>query len=522
MNEDVQMTPKMVKALEELRGTNFPTCSRNNVKLQPPTSNNDNCNNNSNNKKNQNRGMCMGYYFQGKGGITKHTFDKSDLRYALTELSNEDLPDFKFTSIQVNASIQCAPHVDRNNLGPSQMLTLGDYTGGQTWVHDEENGTVEYVVESNISKKYKKGLKLRGVVHETRNRWIFFNAKQLHYTLPFEGERYTIVYFSNSQFFSCPEFIYKALMVFNIAKNSDNPHRENAIKDIADVRNPASSIEGICEHGDEGDSDAGMNDGGYDDDDVVIIDDDDDVEIMMMSSSSNLRPAEVARVTEEEQARMSPAAHTPVVLSPVNRDRVPSAGSATPARAPAAAAASNPPPPRSPPRPSPSLIVEENLEPEISQILLDQIFESAVREREAMEEDHKLALKGKNKEIENLRGREKDARVQIGLLKEDNARLRAEIEQLKAARIVPARSEIAHPGAGSSESRHDHHNDGFPPCKRARLVDASSKGTAGDENRRRQVSSQHEGLGNGEEERKNGRRLGEPDEDEPDLLPDED
>ena len=32
---------------------------------------------------------------------------------------------------------------DGNNHGPSYIIGLGDYTGGEVWILDEENGTVE-------------------------------------------------------------------------------------------------------------------------------------------------------------------------------------------------------------------------------------------------------------------------------------------------------------------------------------------------------------------------------------------
>lgn len=218
------MTPLMEKALGLLRATKFPTSERKNIKRSDHDA-----------AKKQ-KGMCIGFYFQGKAGIIKHTFTHGELTHALTEIADSEQPGFAFTSIQINASIMCAAHVDAHNKGPSRMLTLGDYTGGQTWVHDED-GTVEYEVEEDVpnSKEYKKGMKLRGRIFETRNRWIHFDGTRLHYTMPFEGERYTMVYFSNSQFYSCPEGLYKELMLLNFAKNSDNPHRLDAIRDVAAV-----------------------------------------------------------------------------------------------------------------------------------------------------------------------------------------------------------------------------------------------------------------------------------------------
>jgi hypothetical protein len=42
-------------------------------------------------------------------------------------------PSFTFTSIQVNKDYESAMHLDKNNLGPSYIIGLGDYSGGRLW-----------------------------------------------------------------------------------------------------------------------------------------------------------------------------------------------------------------------------------------------------------------------------------------------------------------------------------------------------------------------------------------------------
>ncbi len=88
-------------------------------------------------------------------------------------------PDFEYTTIQVNKNVECQPHVDKNNVGESYIIALGDYTGG------------ELVIE--------------GVAFNIKNRWKKFDGKNVHWVEPFqlprenrEANRYSLVYFTHS------------------------------------------------------------------------------------------------------------------------------------------------------------------------------------------------------------------------------------------------------------------------------------------------------------------------------------
>ena len=91
------------------------------------------------------------------------------------EIMTKRDPKFKFSSIQINKNNRTAKHVDGHNVGESYMIGLGNYTGGEVKIYDE-NGK---------SKTY-----------ETRNKWIKFNGSiHPHETKPFRGNRYTLVYY---------------------------------------------------------------------------------------------------------------------------------------------------------------------------------------------------------------------------------------------------------------------------------------------------------------------------------------
>ena len=75
--------------------------------------------------------------------------------------SSAQVPDFKFTSIQVNKNYLSALHVDKNNLGPSYIVGVGDYTEGGLFVKDQ--GEVD-----------------------CKHRWCEFDGNMPHQTLPYK------------------------------------------------------------------------------------------------------------------------------------------------------------------------------------------------------------------------------------------------------------------------------------------------------------------------------------------------
>ena len=86
-------------------------------------------------------------------------------------------PKFKFTSIQYNKNHRAARHRDAKNTGVSYIVGMGDYTGGELFIFDEN--------ERNPVK------------HDIKNKFNTFNGSIYpHETAPFKGERYTLVFYS--------------------------------------------------------------------------------------------------------------------------------------------------------------------------------------------------------------------------------------------------------------------------------------------------------------------------------------
>lgn len=82
---------------------------------------------------------------------------------------------FEFDTITINKNLLCKEHKDKLNTQESVMIGLGDYRGGLLGIRDEE-GKVKY--------------------HETQYKLIKFNGSKLsHFTTPFTGDRYTLVFY---------------------------------------------------------------------------------------------------------------------------------------------------------------------------------------------------------------------------------------------------------------------------------------------------------------------------------------
>jgi hypothetical protein len=75
------------------------------------------------------------------------------------------------SSYTINKNLECLPHRDKNNVGDSVIVSLGKFKGGRL------------IVEGKYFDICRKPFKFNG-------------AKQTHRTEPFEGNRYTIVFYN--------------------------------------------------------------------------------------------------------------------------------------------------------------------------------------------------------------------------------------------------------------------------------------------------------------------------------------
>jgi len=97
--------------------------------------------------------------------------------------------DFKWTSFNVNKNYAGAIHRDGNNFGPSMISAFGDFTGGALnyYPHDDGKIDLQKLQKTTLHKADKLDLK---------NGLALFNGNNAHHVDDFEGNRYSIVYFT--------------------------------------------------------------------------------------------------------------------------------------------------------------------------------------------------------------------------------------------------------------------------------------------------------------------------------------
>tara|TARA_Y100001958_G_C21244379_1_gene573577 strand:- start:18 stop:530 length:513 start_codon:yes stop_codon:yes gene_type:complete len=87
-------------------------------------------------------------------------------------------PKFNYSTIQVNYNLCCKRHYDKNNVGNSYTMSFGDYTKGGELHVENKHGTVHS--------------------YNTKNRMVRFDGRLDHWVSPFQGERYSVVFFKHS------------------------------------------------------------------------------------------------------------------------------------------------------------------------------------------------------------------------------------------------------------------------------------------------------------------------------------
>jgi len=105
-------------------------------------------------------------------GPSRYNKKFKSLYLALRRLIKWYDPTFKYTTIQVNKNVFCNPHVDKNNVGPSYGLAIGDFIGGN--------------------------LVVEGTPYNIHDRFLQFDGTKGHWITPFQGTRYSIIWFTHT------------------------------------------------------------------------------------------------------------------------------------------------------------------------------------------------------------------------------------------------------------------------------------------------------------------------------------
>jgi hypothetical protein len=110
---------------------------------------------------------------------TKVMDDNPELELVFKEFQELYFPEFNYTSVQMNKNFPIGRHIDGTNVGTSILLCIGDYTGGEVVVEGFNADGSDAIVDN-------------------RNSLFQFNgAEYYHWVKPFQGTRYSLVFFSN-------------------------------------------------------------------------------------------------------------------------------------------------------------------------------------------------------------------------------------------------------------------------------------------------------------------------------------
>lgn len=122
------------------------------------------------------RQTCFGQTrWQGKYRESKSSQKHPHMMSLFAEFMYSHYPEFTFRSVYVNKNTVCKKHLDSQNTGESLLVGFGDYTGGETTLHDI-GGSQSF----DISKESI----------------IFDGSVIYHNSEPFEGTRYSLVFFN--------------------------------------------------------------------------------------------------------------------------------------------------------------------------------------------------------------------------------------------------------------------------------------------------------------------------------------
>jgi hypothetical protein len=126
------------------------------------------------------RSQCFGIVKQRQGTYngSRQNFARMDLYKELLQIAQTILPTgFLFDGIQLNDNYQTSAHKDKGNRDESAIVAFGDYCGGELVVED-----------TPIS---------------INHRVIYFNGSlYTHFTAPYIGQRYSIVFFKVKDIFT--------------------------------------------------------------------------------------------------------------------------------------------------------------------------------------------------------------------------------------------------------------------------------------------------------------------------------
>jgi hypothetical protein len=135
-------------------------------------------------KNSRNKPYCMSFIFGRNMKDPTQSLSYWSIQYPQIYAKFQSLlqkydPSFTYTHITVNRNLRCKKHTDGGNAGPSYIAAFGSFRGGQLSIEPPGGGKPEIRLD-------------------LKSNFVKFNGKtQPHETMPFEGERFTLVYYTS-------------------------------------------------------------------------------------------------------------------------------------------------------------------------------------------------------------------------------------------------------------------------------------------------------------------------------------
>ena len=138
------------------------------------------------------------------------------------------------TTITINSAYAGKLHRDANNLGPSFVKAFGCCTGGALGYYQKDPGR-------RMDLKMVDSACGPPEILDLHSNLILMDGTKAHYVQPFEGERFSVVWFTCSRYVQGNEYLDKALQEAGFPIDSKFHERSKKLQSMV-VDQPAMKV----------------------------------------------------------------------------------------------------------------------------------------------------------------------------------------------------------------------------------------------------------------------------------------
>lgn len=115
-------------------------------------------------------------YYRGSFQVSSYSKKYPHVMTLFKDFVKSHNPGFEFKSVYVNRNTVCKKHFDSKNTGISLLVGLGPYTGGETVLYNKDDIPEKFNINTHSL--------------------VFNGSKIPHSSEPFEGTRYSLIFFN--------------------------------------------------------------------------------------------------------------------------------------------------------------------------------------------------------------------------------------------------------------------------------------------------------------------------------------